>query len=91
MSKKIKEDTKLMVKGFEIWKRENEEARKKLEALENEIVATKKRVVISQEQIDIADEDWNLFFNKNHKQVEWSPDYRCDVPRTCTPLSHFYL
>ena len=47
----------------ELWKKENEEARKKLDALEREIVATEKRVVVSQEQMEIADEDWNLFFH----------------------------
>ena len=52
-----------LVDHGEIWKRENEEARKKLEALEREIVATEQRVVISQEQMDIAEEDWNLFFH----------------------------
>ena len=25
------------------------------------------------------------------KQVKWSPDYRCNLPRIWTPLSHFYL
>ena len=25
------------------------------------------------------------------KQVEWSSDHRCVLPRTCTPLPHFYL
>ena len=52
-----------LVDRGEIWKKENEEARKKLEALEKEIVATEKRVVVSQEQMDIAEEDWNLFFH----------------------------
>ena len=52
-----------LVERGRIWQRENEEARKKLEALEKEIVATEKRGVISQEQMDIAEEDWNLFFH----------------------------
>ena len=52
-----------LVERGRIWQRENEEARKKLEALEKEIVATEQRVVISQEQMDIAEEDWNLFFH----------------------------
>ena len=52
-----------LIDRAQIWRKENEEARKKLEALEKEIVATEKRVVISQEQVDIAEEDWNLFFH----------------------------
>ena len=52
-----------LVERGRIWQRENEEARKKLEALEREIVATEQRVVVSQEQMDIAEEDWNLFWH----------------------------
>ena len=28
---------------------------------------------------------------QNRKQVESSSDYRCVLPRTCTPLSHFFV
>ena len=57
-----------LVDHGEIWKRENEEARKKLEALEREIVATEQRVVLSQEQMDICEENWNLYMHGTRKR-----------------------
>ena len=57
-----------LVERGKIWQRENEEARKKLEALEREIVATEQRVVTSQEQMDICEENWNLYMHGTRKR-----------------------
>ena len=50
------------------WRRENDEGRKKLEALRKELAATEKRVAFSQEQMEIVEENWNLVFHGSRQK-----------------------